>query len=236
MPQTVKTGSNPSTVRWRLLLVLVGVFVVAGNAPAETPADEEIRAEADPIIARAGEAHGMDPSRNPEMARADSGSVFNPRVNFRSYKRFAFSDRPEDDLAEGKPGERVGNPFVIKEIQRVVYSEMINRGYYPAPASEADFLVSLQIGGHSRSGYYIDRVGYNSSYDQFYSAWGSYGATLVIPTTYKKGTLLIDIVDIGLKELSWQGWSSEPVGPEKNREEIIRKVVKDIIDRFPPNG
>jgi hypothetical protein len=251
MSKSVNARSVVWSIRWSLRCAVSGVMILTASslatstlsskaAWAETPADAEIRNEAEGIVARDGAGPGTDPGREPQMqaveASAGAGSVFNPSVDFRSYKRFAFSDRPKDDLAEGAPGQDVGNPFLIQEIQRVVNTEMINRGYYPAPATEADFLVSLQVSGSSRAGYFIDHVRYSADYHQMYSAWGGYGRVLMVPTTFQKGTLVVDIIDIGLKELSWQGWSTEPIGYLKDRAEIIQKVVKDIIDRFPPNG
>jgi hypothetical protein len=161
-----------------------------------------------------------------------SNSAYNPRVDFSRYRRFAFSERPEEKL-QGAPGASVGNPFVEAEVQRAIRSELIRRGFIQTPEAEADFLVSAHVGAQSQTWYAIDHTRYSGSYDHWFNRWGTSGAQLRAHT-YRDGTLVIDIIDVSRKELTWHGWAIQPIPPATDGKALIRKAVAKVLDQFPP--
>jgi hypothetical protein len=162
-----------------------------------------------------------------------SDSAYDPGVDFSRYQRFAFSESPEQRL-KGEPGSSVGNPFLEAEIQRAIRSELLDRGFLPAPENEADFLVSTHVGARSNTWYSLGSVRYSDDYDNWFNQWSIQGA--VIRThTYRDGTLVIDFVDVQKKALSWHGWTTQPLPPAADAKALIRKAVAEVLDRFPPH-
>jgi hypothetical protein len=180
------------------------------------------------------------PRPTPETDRVDRAlrggkdHHYDPKIDFTTYKSFAFAVVPEDQL-KAQPGARVGDPFLLAELQRAVQSELLGRGYQPVDRKQADFLLNLHVGGRSTPFYYVDAVRYDYSYSRYYSSWYGGGAgVFVVPFTYQEGTLVIDIIDVRLKELTWYGWSTEEVGNRVSRQEVVRHIVHNILDDFPP--
>jgi hypothetical protein len=73
--------------------------------------------------------------------------------------------------------------------------------------------------------------GYGSSW-----RWGgSMSHSTTRPTTYRYGTLVIDIVTAEGKELVWRGSATDTISknPEKNTAKINRGIEK-LFERYPP--
>ena len=161
-----------------------------------------------------------------------SDSAYDPRVDFSLYRRFAFSDRPQEKL-EGPPGSSTGNPFLEAQIQREIRFELLRRGFFQAEEAEADFLVSSHVGARSTTWYSVGPTSFSSSYDQWYDRWAIQGAH-IRPHTFRNGTLVIDIIDMNTKELTWHGWRTDPVPPTADAKKLIRNIVTEVLDEFPP--
>ena len=167
------------------------------------------------------------------IAVPGSDSAYDPRVDFSRYRRFAFSERPEEKLQRA-PGTAVGNPFLEAEVQRAIRLELLDRGFDQDPEAEADFLVTAHVGAQSETWYAIDHTRYSGAYDQWFDRWGTSGAQLRTHT-YRDGTLVIDIIDVSGKELSWHGWTTQPIPPAVDAKTLIRKIVAKVLDQFPPH-
>jgi hypothetical protein len=55
-------------------------------------------------------------------------------------------------------------------------------------------------------------------------------------SSYKEGTLLIRVLDGASGELVWTGWVDEKVKNPENPGSQIRKVIKKILRKFPPDS
>jgi len=160
-------------------------------------------------------------------------AAYNPEIDFTRYRYYAFAEVPQDRL-NAPPGESVGNPFLDAAIQRAIALEFIERGFVVAKTPEdADFLVSTHVGTRARTYWAIGLDNFSRSYTDFFNQWGALGAP-VSPHTYRKGTLVIDFIDVERRELSWHGWSSETVSPIMDRNDLIRQMVAAILNDFPP--
>jgi hypothetical protein len=51
---------------------------------------------------------------------------------------------------------------------------------------------------------------------------------------YRRGTLVIDIVDPGQRQLVWRGWATGIFHDREEAEELVSEGVKKILRRFPP--
>jgi hypothetical protein len=64
--------------------------------------------------------------------------------------------------------------------------------------------------------------------------WGWYGPSSVDVWQYTEGTLAVDFIDGGSKDMVWRGYAVEVVGDPKNQEKRINAAVKKLFKKFPP--
>ena len=67
--------------------------------------------------------------------------------------------------------------------------------------------------------------------------WPAGSRTVTDVQSYKEGTLILDVVDGGMDRLVWRGIAQAEVDPSrdpKERQERIRKAVRDMLTHFPP--
>jgi len=65
--------------------------------------------------------------------------------------------------------------------------------------------------------------------------WYLFSAGGVTETqTFKKGTLVIDIVDTGLEVVIWRGWDSGALSGKDLPQETVDEEVADILSNYPP--
>ena len=198
----------------------------AGGTVVQAPKDYQLR-QADQVpvapVAQIG-----------RPTKLGTDSAFNPKINFRKYRRYAFADVPQDRL-KAPPGESIGNPFLDAEIQRSIRLELMNRGFIHSNTKEsANFLISSHVGTRASTWWGLGIDNFSRSYMGYFNTWSGYGS-YIQPHTYKQGTVVIDIIDVPLRELTWHGWSTETVSPIMDKRELIRQFVHDILDQFPPN-
>lgn len=89
-----------------------------------------------------------------------------------------------------------------------------------------------------------DQASLNTYYDGWGGGWGYRGfggmgmttATTRV-STYKVGTLIVDLYDAKSKQLLWRGQASDTLSdkPEKN-EKKMNKEVTNLFKKFPPGS
>lgn len=137
----------------------------------------------------------------------------------------------------GNSDVRVKNPMVDKQVRKAVEKELTRKGYSKVGPEAADFFVSW-------FGKVNDEVK-EQSISHFYRSYG-YGALAgsmegkvaegAVKQTYKKGTLVLDILDSKSKQLIWRGIGKDTIVEGMSDQEIgayINKSVRAIIDNFP---
>ena len=149
-------------------------------------------------------------------------------ANFDSYNTFAFF-KPGIDKAEI-------NDIDKKRILRAIEAELTAKGF--AKSENPNMLVSIFTKTKENVNIYNNNLGYGGWYgwgwQPFY--WGT-GYNTVSSTT--EGTLYIDFIDADRKELVWQGMGSAALVTSNNierKEERIKEIVKEIIERYPPGS
>ena len=78
----------------------------------------------------------------------------------------------------------------------------------------------------------------NTFYDGFGGGWrwgGGFGSSTTTVSTYKVGTLIVDIFDAATKDAIWRGTASDTLSsnPQKNAENL-NKAVEKMFKDFPP--
>jgi hypothetical protein len=72
----------------------------------------------------------------------------------------------------------------------------------------------------------------------YHGRWrGGWGTTTVNVSEIPVGTLVVDLVDAGTKQLVWRGVANQTLAsnPEKS-EKKINKVVKKLFKKFPSSA
>lgn len=129
------------------------------------------------------------------------------------------------------------NPMVEKYVRKAVEKELIMKGYTKVEPEYANFLVSW-------FGKVNEKVK-EQSIDHFYRSYG-YGtlsakmkdsvAKGAIKSSYKEGTLVLDVVDSKSKEVVWRGVGTDTIFDDMSDNQIaayINKSVRMIVKDFP---
>ena len=147
---------------------------------------------------------------------------YDQNVNFNQYKTFAFF-KPGIDKAEISDLDK-------KRILRAIETEMTAKGF--TKSEDPDLLVSIFTKTKENINIYQDNMYgyYGWGWNPWY--WGAGSNTV---STTSEGTLYIDFIDAGKKELVWQGMGTAALAQEVNRkQERINEIVMKILEKYPP--
>ncbi|MFD0976585.1 DUF4136 domain-containing protein [Salinimicrobium gaetbulicola] len=143
-------------------------------------------------------------------------------VNFNQYQSFAFF-KPGIDKAEISDLDK-------KRILRAIESEMLQKGF--TKSDDPDLLVSIFTKTKENINIYNNNYGYGYGWGWHPWYWGA-GYNTVNSTT--EGTLYIDLIDAGKKELVWQGMGTAALAKDVDRkQERINEIVEEILEKYPP--
>lgn len=154
-------------------------------------------------------------------------SDYDPTADFTVLKTYGWITEQE---IEGDALARY--PLVRKRVHSAVDTVLQGKGYVLQQYGEPDFLVITHAGVKEK----IQVSDYGYSYDPWYGPYG-YGGRHIDVQHYEEGTLVIDIINTGKKELVWRGMGTGIVHsyaePEQMERAILEKVTK-ILEKFPP--
>ncbi|MGB7843877.1 MAG: DUF4136 domain-containing protein [Salinimicrobium sp.] len=149
---------------------------------------------------------------------------YDREANFGQYQTFAFF-KPGIDKAEISDLDK-------KRILRAIEQEMQQKGF--TKSDNPDLLVSIFT--KTKENINI----YNNNYAYGYYGWGwspwywGSGYNTVNSTT--EGTLYIDLIDAGEKQLIWQGMGTAVLASDVERkQERINEIVEEILKEYPPS-
>lgn len=155
-------------------------------------------------------------------------------ARFDTLRTFAWLDPVVDDVEDPV----LDSQLLTRKVQRSVADALMQRGYSQTEhAVDADFLVTYHTASRERlrdrGGFSIGlgigrpwRHGYGSMYmgDSYFPRIEG----------YQEGTLIIDILDAGNRDLLWRGWVRNTVDTRNYTDEAIAAAVNEIIAEFPP--
>lgn len=162
-------------------------------------------------------------------------SDFDPAADFAKLETWDWAK----DAAHLGGDPRLENALVRGPIETAISDELLRRNFHLAIQSEPDFLIAYHVALNQK----LDMQIVNDSYGYAYQ--GTYGATwgpaaqdqAAVPQEYEQGTLVLDILDAGSKQLVWRGTVEAKVYPDlepRKREERIRDAVQQLLSQFPP--
>lgn len=156
--------------------------------------------------------------------------AYDPTRDLRALRTYAFAQDPEA-LLKQKGQKYTINPFVQRQAQREVRYALADMGFTQAPANEADFLVSVHGGSTSTTWYSFNAQLVILPYGDYFEDWRGAGMN-IRAHTYQDGTLIIDFIDARTGKLIWHGWTTEPIPPGEDDDEIMKKAVRKVLSQF----
>jgi hypothetical protein len=163
----------------------------------------------------------------PAVATAQKTTYdFDKTANFAQYKTYAFQD-----------GTSSGQPLIDNRILSAIEVQLAERGLQRNDKSP-DVIVVYHVAMDKQKD--ISSFSSGPMYGGYGYGWGGgWGATTtdVRVRDILIGTLAVDIVDVGKKQMVWRGLGTKEINtsakPEK-RDENITKAVAKIFKNYPP--
>ncbi|HEU4590180.1 MAG TPA: DUF4136 domain-containing protein [Steroidobacteraceae bacterium] len=153
------------------------------------------------------------------------------RNDFSRYQSFAWI--AEDPLITPQGSAEHVSPLNRRRIVEAIESQLTAKGFSKAAdASSADFILSFTVGARDR----IDVQSYPVRY-RGYWGWGTtYVGDNANVSTYREGTLAIDVFDGRSNQPVWHGWATKRVTDRdvENAAQLIPQAVAAILAEFPP--
>jgi hypothetical protein len=154
-------------------------------------------------------------------------SDYDPEVDFSKYKTFGFF----------APLSIEGNSYSTlfgEQFRTSIGREMTSRGYHESPNADLMINVSANLQDKTKvtqttdpmmsSGYYGYRRGY-------YDPWGGYGTTTHV-SQYTEGTINVDLVDMNLKRMVWEGLAFGRVKEDRTSAEKRASIDSGVTVMF----
>jgi len=163
----------------------------------------------------------------------DVTTDFDPEIDFSKYETYLWyaGEMPADDKLSA-------NPLVKKRVASSVESVLESKGFTKGADGKSDLVVIIQAG--SKDKLQVTIYGHGGyGFGRYGRGWGGgYGGGTDV-YYYEETTLLIDLIDLELKELVWRGSGTGTVkdySDQQEMQEAIDVVVAKIMTDFPPNG
>ncbi|WP_425234511.1 DUF4136 domain-containing protein [Ulvibacterium sp.] len=162
-------------------------------------------------------------------------SDYDKETNFNEYKSYAFY-KTGIDQAQISDLDK-------KRILKAIQDEMNNRGF--VKSGKPDLLVSIFTKEKEQVDVYNNNWGWGAwgwgwgwNPWMWGPGWGAgWGGSQV--STRTEGSLYIDLIDAGTRELVWQGKGVGNLNNIKDinkKEERIKEFVSEILQQYPPDA
>ena len=154
---------------------------------------------------------------------------YDPTEDFSTYRTYTWFPREQRETGD----YRVDNPLLDARIRSAVDQVLAGKGYRKVQDRSPDFFVLYYLSVEDKLDIYTVNRGY-------YDYWG-YGVSL--PETrvrqYEEGTLVIDVANAKVKELTWRGVGKSRLRrnptPKQTTQEV-EQAVSEILKSFPPGS
>jgi len=152
----------------------------------------------------------------PALALAASVNVdFDGKVDFSRYKTYSWGDCRVE-----------GNPLVHERILSAFEKQLSAKGLTRAEG-EGDIQVIYH--GSTRQDISGERWGYGPDLDWTVAA--------AVVGTFRIGTLVVDLLDVGSKRLVWRGVARDALSDNPvTHEKTINKAAEKMFARYPPKA
>jgi Domain of unknown function (DUF4136) len=155
---------------------------------------------------------------------------YSPQAEFSAYRTYALRS---GQIREGEP-----RSLIDQRAQAAIDGELTAKGLRRVADSESpDLLVISRFEARDR----VDVAPYYSAYGGYWYPPGSMGlgyygwgwSPMAYP--YTEGTLIVDLVDTKSNNVVWHGRARRTVYDSELSAEQIDKMVKKLLEDFPPD-
>jgi Domain of unknown function (DUF4136) len=148
-------------------------------------------------------------------------------VDFGKYRAFAWN--PVEPGPEQSQEAR--NPAIRQFVLGTIELQLSARGFQlAAPGTTPDFLIAVH--GWSRDRIEVRQYGYAYGYGP-YGMYPMMAGPAVEVRRYKEGTIVVDFIDAGTKELFWRGTASDTFMPGTGPDSI-KEAIATLLAAYPP--
>jgi Domain of unknown function (DUF4136) len=134
--------------------------------------------------------------------------------------------------------EKVNTPnsLWVDRIKAAVNSELAAKGWTQVESGGSVSVMAMEMTQSHQT--------LNTYYDSFGGGWGwrggfgdEFGDFTTTESTYKVGTLVVDLFDSNTKKLIWRGSSSDALSDKSGKNiKNLDKGVEKMFDHFPPDS
>ena len=154
------------------------------------------------------------------LAAGDNGVKYDRGHDFSAYETYGWIEQKK--RPEGSPLAVGGR--VDTKIRNAIDRQLAAKGFRPAIDEEADFLVAFDGAMEQVQDIQSDRYQIASGV-----AWVAEGDI----ASYRRGTLIISIIDAPSGNRVWNAWTTKKVKDPKPGKHVD-KAVKKLLGKFPP--
>lgn len=149
-------------------------------------------------------------------ATVDVNIDYDRSADFSRYKTYAWLMLPD-----------TGSASIDRRIVSALDAQLGTQGWRKVKNGQGDASVGVEVVTQEEQ-----------RNDTYYDGWilnQNVGAATTVVTTFREGTLIVDIFDSASKKSIWRGIAHETISrnPEKN-EELVRQAVQKMFQAFPP--
>ena len=131
------------------------------------------------------------------------------------------------------------NPLWVDRIKAAVNSALAAKGWTEVGSGGNVAIMAMEMTK--------DHQTLNTYYDSFGSGWGwrgrfgggfgdGFGDSTTTESTYRVGTLVVDLFDSNTKRLIWRGSASDTLSDKSDKNiKNLDKGVEKMFDHFPPD-
>lgn len=149
-------------------------------------------------------------------------SDYDREIDFSDYHAFKMLKQKGGMKSKGM----IDNQLNRKRIRQTVGNQLIKKGFTEVKKGPADFLIAVHIGVQKKVD--VDVYGYRG--------WRAPypGSRVKTVRKYKEGTIVVDFIDAGQKQLVWRGWAESAIKSPQHAGEDINDAVAELMKQFPP--
>ena len=152
-------------------------------------------------------------------------------ADFTKFKSYEWMAKPAN-LPSNPATAPQNSDLLDRRIRAAIEAELDSRGLSSDPAAP-DLLVVYHLGVQDK----VQVTDYGYTYSPYY--WGGGGRQIDV-YQYQEGSLIIDLVDAGTKNLVWRGSGSKVIEntqmtPEQMQARVS-EIVGTIMQSYPPKG
>jgi hypothetical protein len=155
-----------------------------------------------------------------------AGYDYDTEENFARFKTYDYLTQPENTQM---------SELVLKRVKQAIDNELEMKGLNQM-SENPDLLIAIHT--NVRSKVQVGTWGYSySPYVVYWSSYGYYGTYGLQTREFQKGTLVVDFVESGAREMIWRGVAegSIPEIPRSEQiEKLVNKAVKEMMKNYPP--